>query len=214
MRSVRTGSTCLSSMAFISQGTPGRANSRAPSISMTKPGAVPSGSIAREPRGRSACFRFASGMALPNRWNTCSIVVAKRSSRSRETPATVAMASRVMSSGVGPKPPVTMTTSLRSHARWITDTILSRLSPTTECQKTFTPISARAPEMCCALVLGICPSSSSVPTPTISAFRSPPPCSSMPGNTRPPTRAWPRAPPPAAPSERTPPRSEATTTRP
>ncbi len=61
-------------------------------------------------------------------WSGCS--PPPRSSRWRETFITSAMASRVMSSWVGPSPPQTMTPSLRARAVRKASTIRSWLSPT------------------------------------------------------------------------------------
>ena len=69
----------------------------------------------------------------------------------------VASTSRVMSSSVGPSPPVTKTTSARSQARRSTDSILSALSPTTWWYRTSTPISASRSPIHFALVLAIWP---------------------------------------------------------
>ena len=81
---------------------------------------------------------------------------------------TSAMASRVMSSWVGPRPPHTMTPSLRASAVRKASTIRSWLSPTAWWKWDDTPSAARCSPSHCELVSAIWPSSSSVPTATIS----------------------------------------------
>ena len=89
-------------------------------------------------------------------------------SRTSATPITSAIASRVMSSWVGPSPPQRMTASLRASARRIVSTIRARLSPTFTWKWESIPASASRSPIHDELVSTICPSSSSVPTATIS----------------------------------------------
>src|SRR5215216_7231600 len=88
--------------------------------------------------------------------------------RTRATPATSAMASRVTSSWVGPRPPVRMTASARPSASRMVPAMRWVLSPTTVWRRQSQPTSARRWPIQAALVLTIWPSSSSVPTPMIS----------------------------------------------
>ena len=90
------------------------------------------------------------------------------SSRRSGTFITSAMASRVMSSWVGPRPPQTMTPSLRARAVRKASTMRSWLSPTAWWKWEVTPAAARCSPSHCELVSVIWPRSSSVPTATIS----------------------------------------------
>ena len=89
-------------------------------------------------------------------------------SRTSSTSMTSAMASRVMSSWVGPSPPHTMTPSLRASAVRRARTMRSWLSPTAWWKWEATPLAARWSPSQAELVSAIWPSSSSVPTATIS----------------------------------------------
>ena len=89
-------------------------------------------------------------------------------SRTSSTFMTSAMASRVMSSWVGPSPPHTMTPSLRASAVRSARTMRSWLSPTAWWKWEATPLAASRSPSQAELVSAIWPSSSSVPTATIS----------------------------------------------
>ena len=84
---------------------------------MARPGAVPKG-LARTvaPAGTMACTSFLAGngrlRTAKKRWISAQTV----SSKCRVRPSNWAMSSRVMSSDVGPSPPVTMTRSARPRA--------------------------------------------------------------------------------------------------
>ena len=96
-----------------------------------RPGAVPRVcSMMRAPTGTSAWRRLFSGMARPRALNMRSIRPTIASSRSIDVFITSAMASRVMSSWVGPNPPQTMTPSLRESAVRSASTMRAWLSPT------------------------------------------------------------------------------------
>ena len=82
------------------------------------------------PTGTSAWRRLFSGMARRLDANISRMRPATSSSGSRPTPMTSAIASRVMSSWVGPRPPQTMTASDRSRAWRRAATIRAWLSPT------------------------------------------------------------------------------------
>ncbi len=68
------------------------------------------------PSGTSAWRRLESGISRPRALNIVRIFSTTSSSLRRPTFITSAMASRVMSSWVGPSPPHTMTPSLRASA--------------------------------------------------------------------------------------------------
>ena len=120
---------------------------------------------ARRPGGR--CSRAWPGPATRT---------SRRSSRRwpgrgpRATFMTSAMASRVMSSWVGPSPPHTTTPSLRASAVRRASTIRSWLSPTAWWKWESTPAAPAARPATAELVSAIWPSSSSVPTATISTL--------------------------------------------
>src|SRR6266536_3056453 len=137
---------------------------------MTTPGAVPTGlSIVWAPSGTSACFRFICAMrAMPARAKRSRSHCSISGWRTRRTPATAAIASRVTSSCVGPRPPVRITASARASASWTAVPIRPSLSPTTVCRRQSQPTSASRRLIQDALELTIWPSSSSVPTPMIS----------------------------------------------
>ena len=99
---------------------------------------------------------------------------------------TSAMASRVMSSWVGPRPPQTMTPSLRARAVRRARTMRAWLSPTAWWKWESTPAAASCSPSQAELVSAIWPSSSSVPTATISILTRRSPA----GLGRPSTRYW------------------------
>ena len=78
------------------------------------------------------------------------------------------MASRVMSSWVGPSPPHTSTASDRSSASRSAATMRGRLSPTFCWRRQSMPARASCSPIQAEFVSTICPSSSSVPTATTS----------------------------------------------
>ena len=86
------------------------------------------------------------------------------------SPSAAEIASRVRSSSVGPRPPVTMTTSERSSACWTVALSRPMLSPTWVTKKRSMPRPVSCWARYCELVSRISPSSSSVPTAIISAF--------------------------------------------
>ena len=133
-RSANSGSTVPVMISRISAGTPAIAYSRVPPGRVTtSPGAVPrSGTTYRAPSGTSACRRLLAGISPRYLANRSRSIVSSSGCRTIPTPITRAIASRVMSSPVGPRPPVTRTTSTRSAAAPSVATIRSMLSPTTE----------------------------------------------------------------------------------
>ncbi len=98
---------------------------------MLTPGAVPQlFGIASAPSGTSACLRFISAMGMRRASNIARIASSDAGSRHIPRLHASAIASRVRSSEVGPRPPHRTTTSARSRARRMHATIRSWLSPT------------------------------------------------------------------------------------
>ena len=170
----RRGSTCSRHMRCISRGGPGSATSsfgEPPRVVCTnQPGAVPTGLGRALALGIShACLRLISGMARPRdsyrprRCASCagsSVGVSFRAA---------AMASRVRSSSVGPRPPPRMTRSARSRAVPMASVRRGRLSPSTVLRCRVTPRAPSSRARNAALLSTISPNSSSVPTLIISA---------------------------------------------
>ena len=95
------------------------------------PGAVPARwGMMVAPAGTSAWRSLLADMARPRAWKNPAMTSTIVWSRTSSTPMTSAMASRVMSSWVGPRPPQTMIPSLRARAVRKASVIRSWLSPT------------------------------------------------------------------------------------
>jgi hypothetical protein len=120
------------------------------------------------PTGTSAWRRLLSGIARLRAANISRMRAATASSGTSSTPITDAIASRVMSSCVGPSPPQTMTASARPNASRSTPTIRARLSPTFTWWCEAMPDAASCSPIQAELVSTTWPSSSSVPTATTS----------------------------------------------
>src|SRR5580693_9753090 len=120
------------------------------------------------PRGTSAWRALLSDMVRPRAAKKPAMTSTMAWSRTSGTPMTSAMASRVMSSCVGPSPPHMMTPSLRASAVRSASTMRSWLSPTAWWKWEATPFAARCSPSQAEFVSAICPSKSSVPTATIS----------------------------------------------
>ena len=103
-------------------------------------------------------------MRRPRAANMSRITSATASSCSNVVPITSAIASRVMSSWVGPSPPHTMTASARASASRSAVTMRAWLSPTLTWKRQSIPLAASCSPIHAELVSTICPSSSSVPT--------------------------------------------------
>ena len=126
------GRTLRSNMCRISLGGPGSMMTALPSFSMTQPGAVPhSLSKISHPSGSIACFTLFSVISRPSFSKNTWIFSKDAVSSTRLTPSTRQMPSQVMSSTVGPRPPVVMTRSLRDKACRSVAVRRSILSPTT-----------------------------------------------------------------------------------
>jgi hypothetical protein len=168
MRARRSGRMPRSNMSIISQGTPGTAYTTLLPTGQTRPGAVPAWRMSVAPRGTSAWRSLFAVMGRPRSSKNAAMSASTDASRSRGTPITSAIASRVMSSCVGPSPPQVITPSLRANAVRSASTMRSWLSPTAWWKCDATPLAARCSPNQAELVSAICPSSSSVPTATIS----------------------------------------------
>src|SRR5260221_2070137 len=116
-RAARRGSTSSASSPRISDGTPGSKTTTRARSSTQSPGAVPRGlGSTVAPSGTSACVRFTAGIARPRRRNRSSSARSTVSSSCSALPNTAATSRFVMSSRVGPRPPVVITKPVRSRA--------------------------------------------------------------------------------------------------
>src|SRR5581483_4900133 len=120
------------------------------------------------PTGTSAWRSLLGDISRPRARNMAAMRSTISGSRSMGTFITSAMASRVMSSWVGPRPPHTMTASLRERAMRRACTMRSRLSPTFTWKCESMPAAARCSPIHDELVSTIWPRRSSVPTATTS----------------------------------------------
>ena len=111
-----TASSCH--IGRISRGGPGSVTSTRPSgASTSQPGAVPFGLGSASADGiRQACLRLTSGKAIPRRSKRSRSHASISGSTVGSSPTSAATASRVRSSGVGPRPPVVTTRSARPSA--------------------------------------------------------------------------------------------------
>ena len=116
------------------------------------------------PTGRSAWRRLLAAMARPRLANNASMRPTMAGSRSKPTPITAAIASREMSSWVGPRPPHTITASLTASSVRRAVAMRSRLSPTWTWRWESMPAKASRSPMKAELLSTTWPSSNSVPT--------------------------------------------------
>ena len=120
------------------------------------------------PPGTMAWRRLLAGMSRPRDPNMARMRSSISGRPASSTPMTSAMTSRVMSSWVGPRPPHTMTASLRPSAMRSASAMRAQLSPTLVWKWESIPARASCSPIHDELVSTIWPSSSSVPTATIS----------------------------------------------
>ncbi len=162
----KSGTTCSLTISCISYGTPGTAYTTLPSPSShSKPGAVPIGfGMASPPSGMSAWRKLFWGMSRRRDRNIVAMCSASAISRTRGTPITSAIASRVRSSWVGPRPPQISTASDRDRRSRSAATIRVWLSPIARCSYESMPEAASCSPIQALFVSTIWPSSSSVPT--------------------------------------------------
>ena len=134
-----------------------------------KPGAVPRRcSMMLAPLGTIAWRMLISGMRRLRDANISEMTIPTSSLNSNSTPMISAMASRVMSSWVGPRPPQIITASASSSVCRIAFTIRLRLSPTFTCKHESMPAAESCSPSHDELVSTIWPSNSSVPIATTS----------------------------------------------
>ena len=163
---MRRGRTQPCHIGRISLGGPGRATTTRPSGRSThQPGAVPRSLGTAVDEGIShACLRFVSGKPIPRRskrWRShCSSFGSTRG----RSPTTAAIASRVRSSGVGPRPPVVTTRSAAESASPNAALTVSSLSGSASIQATSTPTSASDRARSPLLVSRVSPAVISLPT--------------------------------------------------
>ncbi len=120
---------------------------------------------------RPAC-RFISGKGSPRRFHSARSQRSSPGSTTGVSPHTAAMASRVRSSGVGPRPPVEITRSARSRALANASRTTSRTSGTATRRSMATPAAVRPRASSPAFVSRVSPTVSSAPMDTIEAMRS------------------------------------------
>ena len=116
------------------------------------------------PSGTCAWRRLFSAIRRPRRSNIWRMTSATASSWCNPTPITAAIASRVRSSWVGPRPPHTITASACSSIRRSWASMRPTLSPTLTCSSESMPLAAKCSPSHAELVSTIWPSRSSVPT--------------------------------------------------
>ena len=135
----------------------------------TNPGAVPRRcSIMLAPFGTIAWRMLISGIRRLREANISEITMPTSSLNSSSTPMISAMASRVMSSCVGPRPPQMMTASASSSVERMAFTMRPKLSPTFTCKHESIPAADSCSPNHDELVSTIWPSSNSVPMATTS----------------------------------------------
>ena len=148
----------------ISKGTPGRAMSTLLSCSIHRPGAVPNGLESTvQSFGTKACWRLVSVKSMPREAKisvTCFNVGSSMTSSRWKMSQMIFL---VMSSLVGPRPPVMMTTSVLARDEVTVSRMAWLSSPMVMTSVSSNP----AADICCpmkaALVLTTCPMSSSSP---------------------------------------------------
>src|SRR5512140_3531125 len=184
-RSARRGMTQPVHIGCISRGGPGRATTIRPSGRSThQPGAVPRSLGIEVAEGIShACLRLALGKGTPRRSKSARSHASRSASTVGCSPTAAAMASRVRSSGVGPRPPVRTTRSDRSSAPSIADRRAGSSSGIDVVRRTTTPASVRPRARSPAFVSRVSPVVSSEPTDRTSAVCSARIAGSVPGAT-------------------------------
>jgi len=132
------------------------------------PGAVPWGlGSTRAPRGTIACRNTRAGISLPRAAKRARIASSTSGLGSNGNPSNPAASSRVTSSVVGPRPPVTKSRSQRPTASPRTSRMAGP-SGTAVCRATRRPHVARRSEIAAGWELTTSPSSNSVPVLRIS----------------------------------------------
>ncbi len=152
-RAIR-GSTSSTSKPRISRGTPGSSTATRPRPSSSQsPGAVPRGlGSTLAPSGTSAWVRLTAGMGRPSRLNRASMLASNPWSSTSRLPNSSATTPLVMSSRVGPRPPVVTTNAVRSSASATAARIASGRSATVVRRVISAPAAARARPSSAALL--------------------------------------------------------------
>ena len=172
-RSRSRGTTQPDHIGRISRGGPGRATMSLPSGRSThQPGAVPcSFGIAVAERISHACLRLISRNGRPRRSHRRRSQVSSSASTATVSPQAAAIASRVRSSGVGPRPPVETTRWARTMPAAKASRTISRSSGTPVRRVTRTPAAVSQAANSPAFVSRVSPVVSSEPTDNSSAVR-------------------------------------------
>ena len=152
-------------------GGPGSVTTTRPSgASTSQPGAVPFGFGSASADGiRQACLRLTSGKSMPRRSNRSRSHASISGSTVGSSPTSAATASRVRSSGVGPRPPVVRTRSARPSAASSAPRTTSRSSGMACSRSTCTPRAVRSRASSPAFVSRVSPTVISLPTLSSSA---------------------------------------------
>ena len=141
-----------------------------------RPGAEPRAfGITLAPRGTRAWASLIGGIVSPRSLKRARIPSRASRSRMSRRRNTVAITLRVMSSDVGPRPPVAITTSARWTAVRNASPRRSGSSPTVVWYEGQSPASARSPEIMSRFVFGTSPWRSSLPIVMTSAIMIAPP---------------------------------------
>jgi hypothetical protein len=170
-RSRSRGRTQSRHIGRSSRGGPGRRTTTRPSGRSTHhPGAVPFGfGIAVADGMSQACFRFIAGSAIPRRSKRERSHASWTASIAGTSPTAAARASRVRSSGVGPRPPVATTRSTAPSASVNVLPTRVRSSGRATIRRTTTPCSDSERASSPPFVSRVSPAVSSLPTATSSA---------------------------------------------
>ena len=138
-----------------------------------QPGAVPFGlgNETADPISQ-ACLRLSSGKGMSRRRHSSRSHASRSGSSSGVSSHTAAIASRVRSSGVGPRPPVEMTRSDRSSAAAKASVTATRSSGSAVSRVTRTPRPVSERAISPAFVSRVSPTVSSLPMLSSSAVRS------------------------------------------
>ena len=170
-RDANTGTTLSRIIAAISAGTPGNEINMVPRHESQNPGADPTGlGTTVAPVGINACRSCPLLGDRPHCANRFCMASKASFRRASLRPAASAMASRVQSSTVGPRPPVITMIFARDTAVFSARTMSARSSPTTDLKRTSMPKVPSSSVMNKELLSVRPPRRSSEPTAMISAM--------------------------------------------
>ncbi len=173
-RAASRGRTSFAHIGRISRGGPGSVTMTRPSGRSThQPGAVPWGFARIRAEGSvHACFVLVAGNGWRRRAHSPCSHSSVAGSTTGRSPHASATASRVRSSGVGPRPPVVTTRSARPSAARSASTTVARSSGRFEIRTTVTPRATIDRASSPLLVSVVSPTVSSVPIASSSAVTS------------------------------------------